>query len=94
MKIKTIIEMDCEEFNDIVRDIYNQEQYEFVIDEEAHNYSSYTSTVDGSVNSWDSEDINKFIESGDYSMLWQALLEDLAFFEILPKGEYLIKVFW
>jgi hypothetical protein len=90
----TRFEVDCYDFDDFVKEIYGQE-YEFVPDIECGNDSQHSFTAKKSVlNKWDLEKLNKFSKTGEYSYLAHALFTDLVNRDILPEGDYLIRVSW
>jgi hypothetical protein len=70
-------------------------KYEFIAQEEANNYASYAYQVDGVLESWDQEDIDKMLKEKKYTQYTtRAILNYLAQEGVIDKGNYMIEVFW
>lgn len=94
MKVKTIVEMDDIELDEIVSKKFQwASKWEFVADQEANNGSSYQFVVDGD---YDKQVILDILGGSRPVIGWnaQTFLNFLAAFNDIPKGEYLIKVSW
>lgn len=94
---KVINELDYNDFDRIVQEVYGQD-YEIVADEEAGNYQSKTYdniTKDAPRYRLDGEkELEAFKTSGKYFMLARVLLRDLVDNDYLPEGDYVINISW
>lgn len=93
---KSVIEVDYNDFDRFVNEIYfKPNEYEFVADHEANNYSSYIFRVNGKISEdpWTQEEI-KSIRSGKPTRNTGLLLNLLCADGHIEAGEYLINVFW
>ena len=93
-RVKTRFEVDYGDFDRFVEEIYGG-RFEFVAINEANNYSNYTFEVtEEDINDIDEED-EIAIRKGKYPMycahtVFALLCKD----GYIPKGEYIIDVFW
>lgn len=95
MKTMVYNEMSYHEFEELVEATYGR-KYEFVVDEECSNHSnhSYHNFKKDSLDEWETEDFQKFLDIGSYQFLSCILLQDLVNKELIPEGNYLITVSW
>jgi len=102
-ELKTYIVVDYNDLDKAISEEYNFKPqvmasgrtygngFECVAAEEMNNYSNYTMNVDGENDKWGQEIVDKRKSSFGSVM---AYLNDMAKKGLIPKGEYLIKVFW
>jgi len=65
--------------------------FECVAAEEMNNYSNYIIDVDGENDKWGQEIVDK--RKSSFGSV-RAYLNDMAKRDLVPKGVYLVKVFW
>lgn len=88
-------ELDWHDFEKIVQEVYEVEDYNFVSDIECYNDSEHTFTTN--LTYWDSsneENIKEFIQGKAYYNIAGTLIKDLAAKGFIPQGNILISVFW
>lgn len=96
-ELKTYIVVDYNDLDKAISEEYGFKKdkygsaFECVAAEEMNNYSNYTMNVNGKNDKWGQEIVDKRKSSFGSVM---AYLNDMAKRELIPKGEYLIKVFW
>lgn len=89
----THIKVKYDDLDRFIEHIYGVDEYSFVAEQEANNYSSYDFTVDGELDEWDEEELRKFVEKkSDCGPA--TILNDMCRREIIEPGEYLIEVYW
>lgn len=93
------IVVDYWDLEELIKEVYNQEDYEFTADMECGNDTKKSFKVkkgefEGSLGEYYRKDIQKFIDKGEYSYLAGKLLNDLADKDIIQEGDYLINVSW
>ena len=95
IKTKTVHQVDYSDFDSYVEEVYGQ-VFEFVAEEEANNYTSKTYQVKkGPLNKWNQEDVDRFKATGSHPRPSAgALLQDMANQDLIPEGDYIIKVYW
>lgn len=96
MKVKTYHILDSNEFDALVKQVYDV-QYEFVAAEEAHNYTSVTFNNMERGAEIDSYDTSKLIrlKQGEWvPFMSQTLIQDMVNNKVLDPGNYMIEVFW
>ena len=96
MKVKKVefFVVDYGDFESFVKEIYGKD-FCFVSQEEANNDSEYEFDVDGDVDKWSGEQVEKF-KAGDIGTygLPRALLNDMCKNGHIEPGAYLVKVCW
>lgn len=91
------IEVEYGDFEALVMETYDLDEWSFVADIECGNDSSHDFTIDedDTVSPWDKDKIRKFIESnGTTGYMTQALLADMHNKGLISPGNYLIQVCW
>lgn len=84
-----------DKYSEPPKDGIYKKQFEFVAIQEAHNSSSYTFQVDGKLDEYDQEEMEKMIAAKKFDMYsTQRILDYLASKGVIIKGEYSIHVFW
>lgn len=97
MKKKLMIEMDYDEFENIVTNQYKVNDYSFVATEECGNDSDHTFSVSGiePLDKYETEKLLEFIEkNGGTCYVNHTLFQDLVNKGVLEPGEYIVKVCW
>lgn len=99
MRKKTVIEIDYNELESIVRKHYgiDHNQYSFVATEECGNDTHHSFNVTGAapLRDYDQETIDEIKATGnvpEYSNL--TIMQDLVNSGVLEPGEYLVDVSW
>ena len=98
MKVKTYRILTDDEFDLLVKATYGEHvKYEFVADEEAHNYASYTynnmergKELDG----WDFQKLQSLKNGHPVQFMAQNLIQDMVNNSVLDPGNYMVEVFW
>jgi len=94
MKTKTVIEMDYNEFEELVKKVYGR-KWSFVADQELRNDTSWTCRVEKEeLDEFELSDIEKFKQGELHTYLANTLLTDLVNNGHLQPGDYLIEVCW
>lgn len=88
--------LDCYELAKAVNEFYKPtSEWDFISDHEANNDSDYSFDVDGKIDDYDKERLERFKkDSNSEGWMTQIFLDDLCKQELIPKGAYLIKVCW
>jgi hypothetical protein len=101
MKTKTVIEIDYNEFEDIVRKTYglaerDSNAYSFVATEECGNDSTHEFVVDKieKLDEWEIESIHKLIAGKCPTYCNDTIFQDLVNQGILQPGTYIVNVCW
>lgn len=95
--IVTYIEVDYYEFEKFVSEQYGFESrdWSFVADQECENDCNISFTVDGKLDEYDEEELERFKTNPDTTgNIANALLNDFARKGLIDKGQYLINVCW
>jgi hypothetical protein len=95
MKKVSIIEMDYDEFEEIVKRVYQATKYSFVATEECGNDSSHTFDITKKepLDKYEKEDLDEFVASkGLKTYVNQTLFQDLVNKGKLKPGHYLVNV--
>lgn len=95
MKVKTNIEMDYDELDELVHNHFpNAEDYEFCAEEECGNNTAKTfNGIDGQYKYLNRESALKDFEAGRFRNT-HAILHRLCELEAIPAGDYVITVCW
>lgn len=94
-KTKIIHEIDYSDFDLLIHNHYGRKDYEFAADKEAINDSCYSFHIKKEpICSYNLPKLEQFINGGKFSYITRTLLQDLCNKEIIPEGEYIIKVSW
>lgn len=95
MKQATYNEVNYEDLERLVHEVYDQPGYSLVADIESGNDFSYTFSVcKEEIDNYDLEKLQLFRDTGlHHSLIW-TLLADLCNQEIIPEGNYLISISW
>ena len=95
MKLKTYMEMEIEELEEIIKDAYGHE-VELVADMELSNYSYFTiSEKKKPLHPSDEKDLIEFKNTGNSQYKIGAIFQDLCNRDLLSEDlEYLIIVNW
>jgi len=94
MTVQTVYRVNYNDFTNYVQEVYGNPFYEFAADEEASNYSSYEYDVDARMDEYDESQLEKFMNHENMSMPATILLNALAARNLIPRGHYVINVFW
>lgn len=99
MKVKTVIEMDYSELEDIVNKHYKlkgESKYSFVATAECGNDSDHSFNVPRTkpLDKWAQKNIQELKEGRYPSYCNHDILQDLVNNGVLAPGEYLIRVSW
>ena len=97
MKIegKQIMKVQYRELEKLVLETYGFREYSVCAEEELGNGSNMTVDVDGDIDEFDEEDLQQMIvtkEAKKYST--HILMNDLYRKGLIPKGEYLVQIYW
>lgn len=88
-------EVDCYDFEELVKEIYGDKEFSFVADQEASNDSQHTFAIDGKLDEYDVLDIAEIKEEKIVKTFSSGrILNDLCSKGIIPAGNYLISVCW
>lgn len=96
MNIKTVISMDYSEvdkhindnfFNDVID---NRKRFSCIASEEWGNYQSHEFDLDGDLDEYEIEDI----EDRKFMYMTHTYLNKLVQMGVIPKGKYLIEIYW
>ena len=94
MRTKTVIEMDYDELEDLIRGEFGHE-FSVASDLEIGNDSAKTFIFKPEViDEYDQNKIDGFKKSGKGSYLLRILMQDLVNREVLPAGNYVIEICW
>ena len=94
MKKKTIISIDYNELDKLVKENYKQ-KFEVVEDLELSNDSDKLISVSKEkLSIYEEANIRKFVDTGHYNWTTHTLLKDMCNKGIIEEGDYLIKVSW
>jgi len=99
---KTYLEIDSNELDNIISKEYGFEKttskygytsggFESIAVEEWNNYSYYVINVDGINDEWEQAKVDK---REDSCGTVRAYMNDMAKRNVIPVGQYLVKVFW
>jgi hypothetical protein len=94
MKKKTIIEIDYNELEDLVREHLGFKKYSFVATEECSNDSSHEFDVDGILDKWDKLELEKWPKGKAPQYSNRVILNALCEAGHIEAGEYLVTVCW
>lgn len=95
IKEKRIYEMSDSTLDSIVQEKLGYKKYQFVPVEECGNDSSHSyDGVNGHIDAWDQEHLDKFASGGFSKYCTGAVLNKLVKDGHLPKGDYVIAVCW
>jgi hypothetical protein len=87
--------IDYNDLEDFIIDHYNIEDFSFVADYELCNFIiKHFEIKKEKLTKWDQEKLDKFKTTEDYNYISHVLMTDLCNNDIIPEGNYLIKVFW
>lgn len=95
-KTATYYTLDYNEFEKIIQSVYGISEFSIVADMELMNDISVTYVVkkephDG----YDTKKLEKFIATnGNVMYMTRTLLTDLCNKDVIPEGDYLIKISW
>lgn len=92
----TYYEADYNDLDSAVKEIYQTNyNWNFVVEQDASNYSSYSFNVTGKLSSYDEEELITFKENASrLSIAAHILLNDMCRQGLIPAGKYLINVLW
>lgn len=91
---KTVFIVDYYDLDTFVSKVYNQD-FEFVADHEADNYSSYEFKIKPeSIDEYHQKKIDAFVATGKGARLARWLMTDMCNAGLIEAGSYLIKVSW
>lgn len=94
MKKKSIIEITDRELDNLVHDKLGYKEYEFVPVEECGNDSDHSFDVDGKLDKWGLETLEKW-KNGQFVHYSNGIvLNKLCADGHIEKGEYIVKVSW
>jgi len=93
--VKTMTTVDYDALDLFFTEVYGH-PVEIVPYEEWSNYESHDFSIKKEeLDEWDADNLKKFTEQGKQFMgITRLLLTDCVNRELLPEGEYLVKVFW
>lgn len=90
-----VISVDYGDLDNLVKEVYNNEDYEFVADEEMGNDSQKLyKDITGSLEDYDEKELERFKSGERHSYNTRVILEDLCRNGHIEPGNYLIKVCW
>lgn len=94
MMIKTFVETDYKELEDLILKTYGIE-YNIAAYEEVKNYTSITKTVCAkSLDKGDLSDLDAF-KSGEFRFyILGTLLDDMCRLKVIEPGEYIVGIYW
>ena len=95
--VVTYVEVDYYEFEKFVIEYYGFEnrEWSFVADQECGNDCNIAFTVNGKVDEYDEDELEKFKANPEQiGYFANALLNDFARKGLIEKGQYLINVCW
>lgn len=93
METVSLIKMDYNEVDDLINKHFFPDKvghFECIASDEWCNYESHEMDLDGILEDYDEEDI----QERKYSYMTCTYLNKLVQMGVIPKGEYLIEVFW
>lgn len=94
MITKTVHLVDYNDLESTVKREYGYE-WSFVADQECNNDSAQTFLGrERELDNWERERLNNFITTGAGTFLFHSLMQDMINRNVLPEGEYVIKVSW
>lgn len=97
MKIEHYIQMEYDDFDNLVKKHYGDNGYEFLSDEEANNYSLYRYRVFKRLinwGEWEEKKFLKFINGEQTCKMASILFNRLLLDGHIPEGQYLIECYW
>lgn len=96
IETKTTYHVDWSELNRFVCEVYGVTGYNFAASEESGNDTSHEFTAEKrDWNEWDEADLVSFKSSnGTDSFVTGTLLDDLARRDLIPEGDYVVRVSW
>jgi len=98
MNTKTFHYVEYYDFEKFVNSVYPNVNYEFAADVESMNDVTHEYTVNKNPemlhHAYDKSKWEKFITTGKGSYMVYSILEDLANRELIPEGNYAIRVSW
>lgn len=98
MNVKTYRIMTDVEFDLLVQSTYGEQvRYEFVADEEAHNYCAYTyNNIErgASLDAYVAAKLQDFLEGDAVPYMARTLIQDMVNNGVLDPGNYMIEVYW
>ncbi len=91
---KTVIHVDYRDLEKFLTEVYGQ-KFEFVVDQEATNYTSYEFNISKEqLDAWDTDQLTKFQRGSQPGFVAQILLTDCCNKNLIEPGLYIVKVFW
>ncbi len=93
---KTIFHVDYNDLDAFLSEVYDQ-PFEFVIDKEASNYSSYEFNIKSEAyDEYDLNELSDFRSGGANAVsgITRLLLVDCCNKGLIEPGTYIVKVFW
>lgn len=102
-KIKTLFEVDSDDLDRFINQHYGwaHDHFEFIPDQEMSNNTSKSydfkkKNLDPTniLDRHQIEELKRFKSGKHESYIFQNIMQELVNNDILPEGEYLIKVFW
>lgn len=90
------IKADYDAFEKLVEKTYGQ-PFAFVGDQECRNDSSteFSGMVKGEeIDEYDTDKLQAFKDTGDHDFLAGVLLQDMVNNDVLPEGNYIVRVCW
>jgi hypothetical protein len=101
MKIttETVHRVNAFDLEKAIQDEYGVKEFDVVADLESSNDVSHTFSTSKSkehlkLKQYDKEDITNFQATGNYFFLTGTLLQDMTERDLIPEGNYLVKVSW
>lgn len=93
---KTVHSVDYADFECAVKDYYGVRDYSFTADAECGNDTAVTinSVMKEPLVGYEKDEIYNFRTAGDYSYIYQTLLQDMVNNDVAPEGDYVIEVSW
>src|SRR5688572_27802165 len=91
---KEYFEVDSYDFEELIRNVYKQEDYSFVADIECGNDSQHSFVVEKNIDEYHEGKLWEFKVGGKQGYIAGTLLNDLARKGIIEEGNYLINVCW
>jgi len=87
-------EVDYQDLESLIREVYGKPDYDIVADEEWNNDSDHTFTVEPKLDMYQTQDIEQFKATGEAMYRLGTILDDLCANGHIEPGEYLISVCW
>lgn len=92
MKTVTVYEVDAYDFEQFVND-QGCMRFSFQADQECADDTDHKFTVDGELHELDQSDVEAVLDGGYDSFMAGHLLNHFANVGLIPKGDYLIRVY-